>query len=79
MNPFPLPANYRIFLLTVWRDDSTAAEGAALRFSLHDPRTGQRRGFGESEALLAFLTESMETTAGSADEAPETSAKAPED
>ncbi|HSN77197.1 MAG TPA: hypothetical protein VL334_19170 [Anaerolineae bacterium] len=55
MNQAPLPTNYRIFLLTVWRDDSTAAEGAALRFSLHDPRSRQRRGFSELEGLLAFL------------------------
>ena len=60
MNPFPLPTNYRIFLLTVWRNESGAAEGTALRFSLDDPRSGQRRGFGEPEALLAFLAASLD-------------------
>lgn len=51
----PIPAGYRIFLLTVWRSDSSTAQGAQLRFSLDDPRSGQRRGFGEPEALFAFL------------------------
>jgi hypothetical protein len=52
----PMPTDYRIFLLTVWRDERAAEESdAALRFSLHDPRNGQRRGFGEPESLLAFL------------------------
>jgi hypothetical protein len=51
----PNPAGYRIFLLTVWRDDGMAEGGGALRFSLDDPRSGQRRGFGEPEGLLAFL------------------------
>jgi hypothetical protein len=55
MNPFPLPNTYRIFLLTVWRDEGSAAEGAVLRFSLDDPRSGQRRGFGEPAGLLAYL------------------------
>ncbi len=50
-----MPNTYRIFLLTVWRDVSSTAEGAALRFSLDDPRSGQRRGFGEPAGLLAFL------------------------
>jgi hypothetical protein len=51
----PMPTDYRIFLLTVWRNDSSAAEGAVLLYSLDDPRSGQRRGFGEPEGLLAFL------------------------
>ena len=62
MNRF-LPTNYRIFVLTVWRDQGAAAEEPVLRFSLHDPRSGQRRGFGESEVLLAFLEASLDTSA----------------
>lgn len=50
-----LPTTYRIFLLTVWRDEGSAAEGAALRFSLDDPRSGQRQGFSEWNSLLSFL------------------------
>lgn len=55
MNPFSLPTNYRIFLLTVWRDDGVPHGEGVLRFSVHDPRSGQRRGFSEMESLLAFL------------------------
>jgi len=55
MDQLSLPTNYRIFLLTVWRDDNAAANKAVLRFSVHDPRSGQRRGFSEMESLLAFL------------------------
>jgi len=55
MNQFSLPTNYPIFLLTVWRDEGSTAEGAALRFSLDDPRSGQRRGLVEPDCLLAFL------------------------
>ena len=51
----PSPTSYRIFLLTVWRDDDIDRKHPVLRFSLDDPRTGQRRGFGEPEGLLAFL------------------------
>lgn len=51
----PMPNTYRIFLLTAWRDGGSTAEGGALRFSLDDPRSGQRRGFGEPAGLLTFL------------------------
>lgn len=50
-----MPSHYRIFLLTVWRDDSAATDKAMLRFSVHDPRSGQRRAFSDSQGLLAFL------------------------
>ncbi len=55
MDQLSLSRNYRIFLLTVWRDDDAVANKAVLRFSVHDPRSGQRRGFSEMEGLLAFL------------------------
>lgn len=50
-----MPSHYRIFLLTVWRDDSAAVEDAALRFSIQDPRSSQRRGFSDLKGLGAFL------------------------
>ena len=31
-----------------------------LRFSLHDHRSDQRRGFGDIDALLAFLDECLD-------------------
>lgn len=55
-----MPTNYRIFLLTVWRDDSAADRTNILRFSLHDHRSDQRRGFGDIDALLAFLNECLD-------------------
>ncbi len=55
-----MPTNYRIFLLTVWRDDSAADRENMLRFSLHDHRSDQRRGFGDIDALLAFLDECLD-------------------
>lgn len=61
MNESPLPTNYRIFLLTVWRTGSASGQGAAeLRFSIDDPRSGQRRGFGTLNGLVAFLERSLD-------------------
>jgi hypothetical protein len=59
-----MPTHYRIFLLTVWRDASAATEDAVLRFSLHDPRSDQRRGFSEAESLLAFLEARLDAGGG---------------
>lgn len=60
MDQSPLSTNYRIFLLTVWRDGGEAEGPAALRFSLHDPRSGLRQGFSEADVLLAFAKASFE-------------------
>jgi hypothetical protein len=43
------PPGYRAYLLRCWR------EATGWRFSLEDPRTGERRGFAGPDALLAFL------------------------
>lgn len=61
MNESPLPNNYRIFLLTVWRNGSASGHGTAeLRFSIDDPRSGQRRAFGTLNGLVAFLERSLD-------------------
>lgn len=46
-----LPTRYRSYLLRLW------AEGGdtVWRFSLEDPRTGERRGFADLAELTAFL------------------------
>ena len=41
--------NYRAFLLRMWR------EGERWRFTLEDPHSGQKHGFGSLPKLVAFL------------------------
>ncbi len=51
-------SHYRSFLLRLWQ----VSEGGrpAIRISLENTQTRERRGFTDLEALLAFLRESME-------------------
>jgi hypothetical protein len=50
------PPRYRSYLLAFWEERSRDPDGPVVwRFSLEDPRTGQRRGFAGPEALAAFL------------------------
>lgn len=51
------PPRYQTYLLRCWQERSQQDEGLVVvwRFSLEDPRTGQRRGFASLEALLASL------------------------
>ena len=52
---------YRSFVLTLWQEHGRgSSEPAVWRFRLDDPRTGQRRGFADLEALVAALKEEME-------------------
>ena len=56
MTPFDKPPRYRSYLLTFWEERSLDAETPEVwRFSLQDPRTGQRRAFASLEALVAAL------------------------
>jgi len=49
-------ATYQVFLLRVWRErPASPGRPAVWRFSLEDVRTRERRGFGDLEALVAFL------------------------
>jgi len=49
-------ATYQVYLLRLWRERPASPERPAVwRFSLEDTRTRQRHGFGDLEALVAFL------------------------
>ena len=49
-----------VHLLTMWRErPAQPGQPALWRFSLEDPRTHQRRGFADLEALTAFLRAQM--------------------
>jgi hypothetical protein len=57
---FDKPPRYRSYLLTFWEERSQDPAAYALwRFSLEDPRTGQRRGFADLETLIAALEREM--------------------
>ena len=57
---FETPPHYRSYLLTVWEERSRDPNLPAVwRFSLEDPRTRQRRGFADLEALVTALKEEM--------------------
>ena len=50
----PIPT--RIYLLSVWHEQgNNDAEKPVLRFSLEDPRTGERLGFNSPQALAEFF------------------------
>lgn len=55
-----VPSRYRAYLLRCWQErrERPAVPGT-WRFSLEDPRTGQRRGFADLEALVGFLRQEM--------------------
>lgn len=57
---FDKPPHYRTYLLTFWEERShDPAASAVWRFSLEDPRTGERRGFADLETLLVALEEEV--------------------
>ena len=52
---------YRAYILRLWQERPVSpAHPAVWRFSVEDPRTGQRRGFGSLEGLVAYLRTQME-------------------
>ena len=56
MTMFDKPPHYRSYLLTLWEERSQDAKTPIVwRFSLEDPRTGQRHGFADLEALVIAL------------------------
>jgi hypothetical protein len=58
--PPPTPAApYRSWLLRCWHERGAAGLAGGWRFSLEEPGTGERRGFGSLEALLAFLERAL--------------------
>ncbi|MBA2664413.1 MAG: hypothetical protein H0U74_19150 [Bradymonadaceae bacterium] len=46
------PPPYHSYLLRFWRE-------SGWRFMLENPHTGERKGFGSFEALVAFLQEEV--------------------
>ncbi len=54
-----MPAGYA-YILRLWQERPALSERPAVwRISLTDTRSGERRGFGDVEALLAFLRTRM--------------------
>lgn len=50
------PPRYRAYLLRLWLERGQAGPSAAVwRFSVEDPRSGERRGFADLDALVAHL------------------------
>ncbi len=57
----PTPIHYRTFLLTLWAERINPSTGHSVwRFSLENPHTAQRIGFGTLEALTGYLQQQME-------------------
>jgi hypothetical protein len=53
----PKKFHFRSYVVSVWQERSVHAgqEKMVWRFSLQNPRTNQRRGFGNIESLLIAL------------------------
>jgi hypothetical protein len=50
------PTPIRIYLLSAWYEEGNSeAERRMLRFTLEDPRTGERQGFNNPQALVEFF------------------------
>ena len=63
MAEFGRPPRYRAYLLTFWEERSTDQRSPGLwRFTLEDPRTGQRRGFASLGALMEALEQETSGT-----------------
>jgi hypothetical protein len=56
----PVPKEYRIYMLRLWRAEEP---DLSWRASLEDQRGGERIGFGSLEQLFAFLMEQIEKDA----------------
>lgn len=69
MSVFDEPPRYRSYLLTFWEERGRdPAVPVVWRFSLGDPRTGQRRAFATLPALIAALEQEMAGTRTSDEE-----------
>ncbi len=56
----PTPIRYRTFLLTLWAETINQSTGHCVwRYSLENPHTTQRIGFGTLETLLLYLQQQM--------------------
>ncbi|MEM7343689.1 MAG: hypothetical protein AAF485_05565 [Chloroflexota bacterium] len=52
---------YQAYVLRFWEESNPQAPETIWRFSLEDPRTGQRRGFSNLETLHIALQEELTT------------------
>ena len=60
MSFFHDPPRYHTFLVTLWEERNQDSNLPSVwRFRLEDPRTGQRRGFTNLQALMAILEQEM--------------------
>jgi hypothetical protein len=56
MSLFDKPPRYRSYLLTFWEERSHNPDAPRVwRFSLQDPHSGRRYGFGSMGEMIAFL------------------------
>ena len=56
MSVFDKPPRYRSYVLTFWEERSQDTDTPVIwRFSLQDPRTGQRHGFASLEEMVGFV------------------------
>ena len=47
---------YHVFVVRLWRERAASTQHPSVwRFLVEDTRTGQRRGFGSLEELMAFF------------------------
>ena len=54
------PPRYHTYLLTMWEERSLDADTPVVwRFRLEDPRTGERKGYADLEALVRRLEQEM--------------------
>ena len=61
MQIFERPPHYRSYLITFWEERSQDSDRPAVwRFSLEDPRSGDRRGFPDLEMLVAALKQELQ-------------------
>ena len=60
MSFFQDPPRYHTFLVTLWEERNQDSNLPSVwRFRLEDPRTGQRWGFANLQALVAVLEQEM--------------------
>ena len=61
--PKKLP-RYHSYLLRFWEEDGAVK---SWRFMLENPHSGEKRGFGSCEELMAFLEAELTRASGSAE------------
>jgi hypothetical protein len=62
------PQRYRAFLLRCWEVSSQhSGQPGKWRFRLEDVQTGEKRGFADADALVAFLRGEFDANGGQAD------------